>query len=208
MPTQTLESSQHDAAALSGDALPELAARDDARLLVQSPHRLFLYWSFAHDQRIALRRAFGARAEQFEMGARLIALEDDAHGEPVAARGHEVWFDARPRRRYRAEVGFFAGELPFVRVLSSNAVQTPSDSVSTLADDTADFQIDPTDFIRLLTTSGFGGIARDDAANIIAAATGVDADAARRVSPLSSFALSGFAPSSFVLGVEASKLRD
>jgi hypothetical protein len=214
MTGRTTVSSQRDAlapndaaaAALDGEALPELAARDEARLLVQSPRRLFFYWSYARDPRVALRRALGGLAGRFEIGARLVDLEDRAQGEPVAASGREVWFDARPHHSYRAEVGFYADGLPFVRVLTSNVARTPADTVSALTDGSADFRIGATDLSRLLTTSGFGNAAQSDAADTNVKEFG--ANFATVVSPVSSYALTSFAPSSFVLGVATPKHQD
>lgn len=191
---------------MSDEPLPELTARDDARLLVQSPRRLFLYWSFARDPRVVLRNALGALAEQFELGARLVDLEDETIGAPFAAHGREIWFDADPRCTYRAEVGFFAEGQPFVRVLASNIVQTPSDDVSPFVDESADFQIDAADFSRLLATSGFGSVVLTSAPNLIVEPQG--ACVASGVSSVSSFVFSKFAPSSFVLGVAAPKRRE
>jgi hypothetical protein len=151
-------------ATTDGDSLPELPARDAARLLVQSPHKLFLYFGFERDPRAALRHAFGVLAERFELGARLVDLEHDAIGEPIAAGGSDnLWLDARPRRAYRAEVGFFAEGLSFVCVLTSNVVETPPDAASELTDDAEDFHTDAQDFDRLLAASGFAARARESA---------------------------------------------
>jgi hypothetical protein len=214
MPTRANGSSEQHArardaatrAALDGESLPELAARDEARLLVQSPHRLFFYWSFARDPRIVLRRALGALAGGFELGTRLVDLEDDAPGEPSAAHGREVWFDAKPHRAYRAEVGFYAGGLPFVRVLASNVAHTPADTVSALTDDSDAFQIAAADLNRLLMipVSGETTPSATTKANIEARR----AKTALPVAPMSSFALTRFAPSSFVLGVAAPEYQD
>jgi hypothetical protein len=215
MPTRTpgtskQEAPTRDAAAardtLEGESLPELAARDEARLLVQSPRRLFLYWNFARDPRATLRRAFRASAERFELCARLVDLEEDAPGDFVGASGREVWFDARPHRSYSAEVGFYADGFPFVRVLTSNVAQTPADTISALTDASADFQIGVADLSRLLATSGFANAVSSDATDANVEESG--AYAATLVSPVSSFALINFAPSSFVLGVTAPERQD
>jgi hypothetical protein len=214
MPTRAKGSSEQDAraraaatrAALDGESLPELAARDEARLLVQSPHRLFFYWNFARDPRIALRRALGELAVRFELGARLVALEDDAPGEPISTHGREVWFDAKPHRAYRAEVGFHAEGLPFVRVLASNVARTPADTISALTDDDAAFQIGAADLSRLPTIP-FSGETEPSVASKPNVGERL-AKTATLVAPVSSFALTRFAPSSFVLGVAAPKRQD
>ncbi|MFL6229025.1 MAG: DUF4912 domain-containing protein [Pyrinomonadaceae bacterium] len=195
-----------DDEALNGESLPLLDARDEARLLVQSPRRLFLYWNLADDQRAVLRRAFGDLAARFETGARLVDLEHHTPGAVVAAGGGEVWFDTSPHRPYRAEVGFYAEGLPFVRVLASNVVRTPADEVSDVTDDSADFQLGAAYMNLLPTISGFGDAARTDVMDANVGQSG--ASGAALVSPVSSFALTKFAPSSFVLGGGAPEHRD
>lgn len=140
-----------DAAAAAGSP----AQRDEARLLVQSPRRLYLYWSFARDPRATLRRAFGGLADRFEIAARLVDQESgDAETIPVA-RVQSLWLDAAPGRAYRAEIGFAAEGLPFVRVLESDAVETPPDAISRATDDDETFRTHSQDFARLLAASGF-----------------------------------------------------
>jgi hypothetical protein len=142
------------------ESVAQPAPHDDARLLVQSPHRLYLYWSFARDPRVALRRAFGGLAERFAVGVRLIDLENGADVATAPAHVQSFWFDAAPARAYRAEVGFVADGFPFVRALTSNTVETPSDTISRATDDDEAFRIGARDFARLLSTSGFADLAR------------------------------------------------
>jgi hypothetical protein len=165
MATQNSNSFDQDR---SGASLPTPPPRDDVRLLVQSPRRLFLYWSFARDPRETLRRAFGESANGFELSARLIDIADDSIAQSIAADGAtSLWLDAAPRRTYRAEIGFVAEGSPFVRVLTSAPIETPPDSASELIDDAADFHIDAHDFAQLLAVSGFAPLARaEDAARV------------------------------------------
>jgi hypothetical protein len=107
------------------------AARDEAWLLVQSPRRLFFYWRFARDPRPALVAALGDAAAKLRLSVRLVEPGGDWEGEPAAVGedGDDTfWFDVLPGRAYRAEVGFHAEGLPFVRLLSSGAVETPAPS--------------------------------------------------------------------------------
>jgi hypothetical protein len=169
-------------------------ARDEARLLAQSPRRLFFYWSFARDPRETLRRALGRAGEGFSLAARLVDLESGAvEASAAATREQSAWFEARPRRAYRAEVGFFAAASPFVRVLSSNVVETAADEPSQLSDEAADFRTSTPDFARLLAASGFAAPAAEFSAPA-APARGVG-------SPPGSSTLARRAPSSFALGV-------
>ncbi|HEX8160264.1 MAG TPA: DUF4912 domain-containing protein [Pyrinomonadaceae bacterium] len=164
-------------------------ARDVARLVAQSPRVLFFFWGFARDPREALRRALGAAGEPLQLAVRLVDLE----GEEVAtyAAAHDaqsIWFEARPRRAYRAEVGFFAPGSPFVRVLASNVVETAPDGPSEVSEDAADFHVSEPDFARILAASGFAGPA---------------AAPARDGGPPNSPALARRAPSSFAHGAVA-----
>jgi hypothetical protein len=131
-------------------------ARDEARLLAQSPRVLFFFWGFARDPREALRRALGAAGGRLQLAVRLIDLEgDDVVTYAAAPGGRSIWFEARPGRAYRAEVGFFAAGSPFVRLLSSNAVETAPEAPSRVSDEAADFRTDARDFAQMLAASGF-----------------------------------------------------
>lgn len=134
----------------------ESPARDGARLLAQSPRKLFFYWSFARDPRETLRRALGGAGEGFRLAARLVDLESGAvEALADAARDQSAWFESLPRRSYRAEVGFFAEGSPFVRVLSSNIVETAPDAPSQVSDEESEFRTDARDFAQMLAASGF-----------------------------------------------------
>jgi hypothetical protein len=137
-------------------------ARDEAGLLAQSPRVLFFFWRFARDPRGALRRALGAAGERLQLAVRLVDLEGDAVVTYAAAPGGQsIWFEARPGRAYRAEVGFFAAGAPFVRLLSSNVVETAPETPSQASDEVADFRTDARDFAQMLAASGFVESAAD-----------------------------------------------
>lgn len=153
------------------DVRPTGAARDRARLLVQSPHRLFFYWSFARDLRPALRAALGEAAGKFRPAVRLVEAGGVWEGEPSAAGDDEnsFWFDALPGRAYRAEFGFHAAGLPFVRVLSSNAAETPAAGVSEESDPAPEFGIGGREFARVLEASGYEHARRRASSDALAA---------------------------------------
>ena len=138
-------------------ALPEvepLPRADRIRLFVQSPYRLFLYWSLAHDPFATLRRIFGDRATQYALFVRLTdLLGGQQHLRPASPDGNE-WFDVFPARLYRVELGLFAPGRPFIRLLVSNEVRTPRASVSPLLDQTLEFQAPPEAFVRMLVEAG------------------------------------------------------
>jgi hypothetical protein len=164
-------------------------AGDEAGLLAQSPRVLFFFWSFARDPHEALRRALGAAGRRLQLAVRLIDLEgDDVVTYAAAPGGQSIWFEARPRRAYRAEVGFFAAGSPFVRLLSSNVVETAPEAPSQVSDEAAAFRTDARDFAQMLAVSGFV-----EPAAAFARVAGDDG-------PSSSFAPARRAASSFALG--------
>ncbi|HEY0100170.1 MAG TPA: DUF4912 domain-containing protein [Pyrinomonadaceae bacterium] len=144
----------------SEESLPLVLKRDSIQLLLQSPNKLFLYWSFANDPRVALRSAFGELAAHYRLAVRLVKVESgeefllDAPGERMQ------WFEVYPRHVYRADVGFHAAGRPFVRLLSSGEVRTPPDSASHLSAQEPEFQVKPDEFARLLDGAGYGSYAR------------------------------------------------
>lgn len=143
------------------DAPPYVFQRDFIQLLLQSPHRLYLYWTFAHDPHDTLREAFGDLAAHYRLAVRLIRVEDGEEFLLDAPRECAQWFDVNPRQVYRAEVGFRAAGRPFVRLLSSNAVTTPPDSASHLSDEAQEFQLAADEFKQLIGGSGYEQYARE-----------------------------------------------
>ena len=130
-------------------------APDEARLLVQSPRRLFLYWRFARDPRELLREALGPVAENYRPAVRLVDVTTGDAGEPAQAEGSDHWFDVLPGRLLRAEVGFHGAGLPFVRLISSDAVETPAVGVSRVEDEAPEFRVAEQEFRRVLEATGF-----------------------------------------------------
>ena len=137
------------------DSLPLALKRDSIQLLLQSPNKLFLYWSFAADPRAALRSAFGELAAHYRLAVRLVKVESGEEFLLEAPSEHMQWFEVYPRHVYRADVGFHAANRPFVRLLSSTEVRTPPDSASHLSADEQEFQVAPDEFARLLRDAGY-----------------------------------------------------
>ena len=137
------------------EPLPELDRSDRIRLLVQSPRKLYLYWDFARDPFLALSRAFGASASQYRLAVRLVVIEDDAESLHQASTTRSQWLDAQPGRSYRADVGFFSTGRSFIRLLSSNVVQTPRSGVAALPDPTPQWGVSAAEFARVLDESGY-----------------------------------------------------
>lgn len=150
----------HARASARGDALPLVLKRDSIQLLLQSPNKLFLYWSFANDPRAALRAAFGELAAHYKLAVRLVKVETGEEFLLDAPPERMQWFEVYPRHVYRADVGFHAPGRPFVRLLSSNEVRTPPDSASHLSADEQEFHIKTGEFAQLLGGAGYESYAR------------------------------------------------
>jgi hypothetical protein len=142
------------------DTLPLALKRDSIQLLLQSPNKLFLYWSFASDPRAALRAAFGELAAHYRLAVRLVKVESGEEFLLDAPPERMQWFEVYPRHVYRADVGFRAANRPFVRLLSSSEVRTPPDSASHISTDEQEFEIKTEEFARLLGGAGYESYAR------------------------------------------------
>ena len=142
------------------DSLPLALKRDSIQLPLQSPRKLFLYWSFANDPRATLRAAFGELAAHYKLAVRLVKVESGEEFLLDAPPERMQWFEVYPRHIYRADVGFHAANRPFVRLLASDEVRTPPDSASHLSADEAEFQLEAGEFARLLGGAGYERYAR------------------------------------------------
>jgi hypothetical protein len=155
---------------LSTPKLPKLASENRARLQMQSPTRLHFYWSFKNNPFQALNRAFSARANNFKL---VVKLVNQTQGEeeimPIETEG-SAWFDVDANSTYRAEVGFYAPNNIFTRVMFSNTVETPRKNPSLRRDFSTDWSVSAQNFAEVLNGSGFSqdafevALAGDDAA--------------------------------------------
>jgi hypothetical protein len=140
---------------LAEPVLPELGRENRARLQMQSPTRLYFYWSVRSNPYQSLGRAIGGAAGNYSLVLRLLDME---HGNEelhqIEAEG-SWWFNVEADREYRAEVGFFAPARPFVRIIYSNTVRTPRKSPSPRAATDADWRIPAQKFARVLNVAGF-----------------------------------------------------
>ncbi|MEO6484790.1 MAG: DUF4912 domain-containing protein, partial [Pyrinomonadaceae bacterium] len=116
--------------ALADVTLPELGRENRARLQMQTPTRLYFYWSIKENAWALLRNVFGADLGSYSLVLKLI---DNKHGleeiHQTDAEGN-YWFDVEPDGSYQAEIGFYAPNRPYFRILHSNTVETPRRSPS------------------------------------------------------------------------------
>ena len=156
-------------AALEKPVLPELPRNDRARLQVQSPNRLFFYWSIGGNPFQKLRRAVGPSTGAYSLVVRLLDRSNDSQQIHQVESDGSFWFDVEAGNQYRAEIGFYAPNRPFVRILFSNTVETPRKSPSPHPAADADWRVPAQNFSNVLSAAGFArdafevALAGDDA---------------------------------------------
>lgn len=156
----------------SDEPLSQAFGGEQIVLLAQSPETLFLYWHHATDPHSTLRKALGEAAASYRLAVRLV---DDASGEEIlqdASDTGTLWFDVKPGRAYRADVGFVGDGRPFVRVMSSAVVQTPRKGVSQIIDDVHEFQLTAPEFASVLKEAGYAADALEISLEAANAQTG------------------------------------
>lgn len=179
--------------------LPSLAKGNLARLLMQSPNRLYFYWSIGKNPFHTLNRALG-QPGSYTLVLKFINLStDEEQLHPVDEKG-TWWFDVDADTAYRAEIGFYAVNRPYIRVLYSNTVSTPRKSPSPRTADTAEWRVPAQKFARVLDAAGFARDAFD------VALAGDDWNAAD-IATRSAFAQFTGRPHNDFAAVEANELR-
>lgn len=135
--------------------LPELEKQNRARLLVQSPNRVFFYWSLRSNPFQALHRSLDTDTAGFTLVLRLIDIESEREElKPIEPEGTH-WFHTEAGRSYRAEIGFYSTTRPFIRILFSNTITTPRRSPSQRAATESDWRVTSHKFAEVLDVSGF-----------------------------------------------------
>ncbi len=160
-PTAKLEDMPPVFRELADPKLPELAKEDRARLQMQSPNGLFFYWSVGTNPFQKLKKALGSQTASYSLVLKLVDLKRELEEIiPVDSSGSR-WFDVEADGEYRAEIGFYAPNRPYVRALFSNTVKTPRKTPSPRTDSEADWAIPAERFARVLEVAGFSQDAFD-----------------------------------------------
>lgn len=140
---------------LADPQLPTPKKQNRARLQMQSPTKLYFYWSMSEDPFQKLTRAFDGRPDNYTLVLKLI---DKTRGTeqimPCEASG-SWWFDAESGREYQAEIGFYSPSRPFVRAMFSNSVATPKQSPSRVPSRESQWAVSADKFAEVLDVSGF-----------------------------------------------------
>ncbi len=140
---------------LTSPKLPPLSKQNRARLQMQSPNRLFFYWSLKNNPYQILHRAFGGKTGSYTLVARLLNLTRQTEEIHAVDADGSWWFAADANSNYRAEIGFYAPNRPYVRVIYSNMIATPRKSPSPRSAADADWRVTADRFARVLDVSGF-----------------------------------------------------
>ena len=135
--------------------LPELEKENRLYLQMQSPKRIFLYWSVKTNAYKNLTKAFGENAGGYTLVAKLMNLSRKTENVfPVDGEG-SAWFDVADDTKYQTEIGFFSPSRPFVRIAFSNEIETPRMSPSPNQDVSPVWNVSTMQFAEVLESSGF-----------------------------------------------------
>lgn len=184
---------------LSEPKLPELKRENRAWLQMQSPNRIHFYWTFKQNPFQVLSKIFGNQTN-YQL---IVKLINQTSGReeifPIDTEG-SAWFDADADSSYRAEVGFYAVNRPFARVMFSNIIKTPRKNPSSRQDYSEYFSVTANQFAEILDSSGYS----QDAFEV--ALAGDDAEAADNATFDAFSQLTGEAEDSFEEN-QASEIR-
>jgi hypothetical protein len=143
------------AAELASVELPKLEKENRARLLMQTPQRLFFYWSLKNNPFQVVNQAVSDGVSGYQLVLKLINITRDLEEIYAADVSGSWWFDVDPDCEYRAEVGLYAPNRPYIRVLFSNTLKTPRKRPSTRAASDSDWKVSAEEFADVLSASGF-----------------------------------------------------
>lgn len=142
-------------AELAAPKLPELAKENRARLQMQSPNRLFFYWSVKNNPFQILSKMLNGNQSNYQLVVKFVNQKNGYEQIfPVEAEGN-YWFNAESDSRYQAEIGFYASNRPYFRIMYSNVIETPRKSPSPRQATDADWAVSAKDFAKVLDESGF-----------------------------------------------------
>lgn len=140
---------------LAQPRLPDLQPENRAWLQMQSPTRIFFYWSLKTNPFETLQKVFGGRNGNYALSVKLQNLTSGTEKiYPLAPYG-SAWFDVESESKYRAEVGFFAADRPFIRLVFSNSIETPRLTPSPRLDWSPQFAVTSQRFAEVLDVSGY-----------------------------------------------------
>ena len=140
---------------LDNPVLPDLPREDRARLQMQSPNRLYFYWALKTNPFKTLKKLLRGRGGNYVLTAKLVNLTRQTEEIFQVDPEGNWWFNVESDSDYRAEIGFYAPNRPFIRILFSNQVSTPRKSPSTRTDYTPSFTVSAQQFAEVLDVAGY-----------------------------------------------------
>ena len=142
-------------AELAAPKLPELERENRAWLQIQSPNRIYFYWAIKNNPFQTLQKVFAGNTGSYQLVAKFVNLKNDREEiRAVEAEGN-YWFNAESDAVYRAEIGFYAPNRPYIRVIFSNTIETPRRSPSPRAASESEWAISAHAFAQILDQTGF-----------------------------------------------------
>ncbi len=147
--------------ALADVTLPELKRENRARLQMQTPTRLYFYWSIRENPWQTLRNVFGDDLGSYTLVVKLIDKQTARETISQCEAEGNWWFDVEPDGEYQAEIGFYAPNRPYFRIVYSNTISTPRRSPSPRAATESDWTVSANKFAEVLDVAGFSRDAFD-----------------------------------------------
>ena len=147
--------------ALADVSLPELKRDNRARLQMQTPTRLYFYWSVRENPWHTLRNVFGDDLGSYTLVVKLIDNKTGREEIKQCEAEGNWWFDVEPDGEYQAEIGFYAPNRPYFRIVYSNTIATPRRSPSPRAATESDWTVSANKFAEVLDVAGFSRDAFD-----------------------------------------------
>jgi hypothetical protein len=147
--------------ALAEPKLPELKRENRARLMMQSPTELYFYWSVKESPYQILKGVFGGDTGSYTLVVKLTELGSGTEEINRVESDGDWWFTVEPDGEYRAEIGFYAPNRPYFRILHSNTVATPRRAPSRHPAAEAEWRLPAQKFAQVLDVAGFSQDAFD-----------------------------------------------
>lgn len=185
---------------LAAPKLPELSKENRAKLLMQSPNRLYFYWSVKNNPFQTLNRAVGNKTNSYVLVSKLVNLNSGREEMSEIDAEGSYWFDVDANAEYQAEIGFYAANRPYIRVMFSNKVQTPRKNPSPHSASTAEWTVSANKFAEVLDVAGFSRDAFD------VALAGDDWNASEKATKIAFSNFVGSAEDS-TTGIESGEIR-
>lgn len=146
---------------LAAPSLPDLQRENRARLMMQTPTKLYFYWSVRQNPYHLLRKAFGDDQGSYSLVLKLTELITGVEEIHRAEAEGNWWFNVEPNGKYEAEIGFYAPNRPYFRIIYSNTIETPRRSPSNRVASDLDWYVSASKFAEVLDVAGFSQDAFD-----------------------------------------------